>query len=230
MRPTVRSASPSSARSTSRPTATSSTRTRGARPRDGGSTRRSSCSARTASRRRASSSRRTRSPPSATRSRSSCRRRTRSSSRRTRRGARAGCAATSSSASARSAGSIPVEHVVVDLAREGGPANVLVIANETVVGPKLLDRIRERAGQSPASFLILSPQSDAERLAASRRRPAAAPDGRASCAARGSTSTARSRIPIPTRPRCRRCTTSASTRSSSPPSRARSCRAGCAAT
>jgi hypothetical protein len=58
------------------------------------------------------------------------------------------------------AGPIPVEHVVVDMAREGGPVNVLVIANETVVGPKLLDRIRERAKQSDASFLILSPQSD----------------------------------------------------------------------
>ena len=58
------------------------------------------------------------------------------------------------------AGAIPVEHVVVDLTREGGPANVLVIANETVVGAPLLDRIRERAGRSPASFLILSPQSD----------------------------------------------------------------------
>jgi hypothetical protein len=57
-------------------------------------------------------------------------------------------------------GSVPVEHVVVDLAREGGPANVLVIANETVVGAPLLDRIRERAKESPASFLILSPQSD----------------------------------------------------------------------
>ncbi len=58
------------------------------------------------------------------------------------------------------AGEIPVEHVVVDLQREGGPANVLVIANETVVGSPLLDRIRQRARQSPASFLILSPQSD----------------------------------------------------------------------
>jgi hypothetical protein len=58
------------------------------------------------------------------------------------------------------AGSLPVEHVVVDMAREGGPANVLVIANETVVGPKLLDRIRERARQSDAGFLILAPQSD----------------------------------------------------------------------
>jgi hypothetical protein len=59
------------------------------------------------------------------------------------------------------AGEIPVEHVVVDTAREGGPANVLVIANETVVGERLLDRIRDRARHSEASFLILSPQSDA---------------------------------------------------------------------
>jgi hypothetical protein len=58
------------------------------------------------------------------------------------------------------AGEIPVEHVVVDLRPEGGDANVLVIANETVVGAPLLDRIRERARRSPASFLILSPQSD----------------------------------------------------------------------
>ena len=58
------------------------------------------------------------------------------------------------------AGEIPVEHVVVDLEREGGPANVLVIANETVVGAPLLDKIRERARRSPASFLLVSPQSD----------------------------------------------------------------------
>src|SRR5262249_40027371 len=45
-------------------------------------------------------------------------------------------------------GDVPVEHVVVDLASEGGPANVLVIANETVVGTALLDKIRERAKQS----------------------------------------------------------------------------------
>ena len=57
-------------------------------------------------------------------------------------------------------GDVPVEHVVVDLKSEGGPANVLVIANETVVGTPLLDKIRERAKQSPAGFLILSPQSD----------------------------------------------------------------------
>jgi methylmalonyl-CoA mutase cobalamin-binding subunit len=58
------------------------------------------------------------------------------------------------------AGNIPVEHIVVDLESEGDPKNVLVVANETVVGDPLLQRIRERAAQGPASFLIISPQSD----------------------------------------------------------------------
>jgi methylmalonyl-CoA mutase cobalamin-binding subunit len=58
------------------------------------------------------------------------------------------------------AGEAPVEHVVVDLESEGGPKNVLVVANETVVGEPLLERIRERAARGPASFLIVSPQSD----------------------------------------------------------------------
>ncbi|HKH30418.1 MAG TPA: universal stress protein [Gaiellaceae bacterium] len=60
----------------------------------------------------------------------------------------------------KAAGSVPVEHVVVDMQAEGGPANVLVVANETVVGERLLEWIRERARRSPASFLIVSPQSD----------------------------------------------------------------------
>jgi hypothetical protein len=56
---------------------------------------------------------------------------------------------------------IPVEHVVVDLAAEdSGVANVLVLANETVVGQALLDQIRERARSSPATFLLICPQSD----------------------------------------------------------------------
>jgi hypothetical protein len=58
-----------------------------------------------------------------------------------------------------SAGDVPVEHLV---AGPGGPdeKNVLVIANETVVGEPLLAKIRERAAAGPASFLIMSPQSD----------------------------------------------------------------------
>jgi hypothetical protein len=58
------------------------------------------------------------------------------------------------------AGSRPVEHVVVDITAETGQQNVLVIANETVLGKPLLDKIRERAAHGNASFLIISPQSD----------------------------------------------------------------------
>jgi hypothetical protein len=58
------------------------------------------------------------------------------------------------------AGDVPVEHVVVDLTAERGEANVLVVANETVLGRSLLERIRERASRSPASFMIICPQSD----------------------------------------------------------------------
>jgi hypothetical protein len=59
------------------------------------------------------------------------------------------------------AGDVPVEHVVVDVAGEDGAAvNVLVIANETVLGDRLLEKIRERAARGKASFLLVSPQSD----------------------------------------------------------------------
>ena len=58
------------------------------------------------------------------------------------------------------AGGRPVEHVVVDVSGETGQKNVLVIANETVIGKELLDKIRARAQQGQASFLIISPQSD----------------------------------------------------------------------
>jgi hypothetical protein len=62
----------------------------------------------------------------------------------------------------RVAGERPVAHVVADVsAREG--ANVLVVANETVLGEPLLDRIRARAQEGAASFLIVSPQSDPAR-------------------------------------------------------------------
>jgi hypothetical protein len=60
----------------------------------------------------------------------------------------------------KAAGDIPVEHIVVDIQSETGQANVLVVANETLVGETLLDRIRDRARRSPASFLIVAPQSD----------------------------------------------------------------------
>jgi hypothetical protein len=58
------------------------------------------------------------------------------------------------------AGDLPVEHVVVDVRAEGDQANVLVVANETIVGPPLLEKIKERAEQSPATFLLVAPQND----------------------------------------------------------------------
>ncbi|MDX6504798.1 MAG: hypothetical protein QOE29_1923, partial [Gaiellaceae bacterium] len=61
----------------------------------------------------------------------------------------------------RATGTIAVEHLVIaDVREEGGKANVLVLANETVVGEPLLAAIRARAQASPASFVIVSPQSD----------------------------------------------------------------------
>src|ERR687885_1608716 len=45
------------------------------------------------------------------------------------------------------AGDVPVEHVVVDITQETGEKNVLVLANETVLGEHLLQKIRERGAQ-----------------------------------------------------------------------------------
>jgi hypothetical protein len=67
----------------------------------------------------------------------------------------------------RTAQGIPVKHVE---ATDEGATNVLVIANQTVVSPELLDRIRKRAAKSPASFLIVAPQSDEEEHADADRR------------------------------------------------------------
>jgi hypothetical protein len=60
------------------------------------------------------------------------------------------------------AGQIPFEHIVADLDAEHGTANVLVVANQTVLGDALFDKIRERAAAGPASFLIISPQGDSD--------------------------------------------------------------------
>jgi hypothetical protein len=68
------------------------------------------------------------------------------------------------------AGDVPVEHVVAERPAEE-QANVLVVANRTLVGAPLLDRIRSRARQGPASFLVIAPQSHeyAEQREAERR-------------------------------------------------------------
>jgi hypothetical protein len=75
----------------------------------------------------------------------------------------------------RVAGDRPVEHVVVGSAARTR-ANVLVVANETVLGEPLLERIRARARNGEVSFLIVCPQSDpgrAEHPEAERRLRAA---------------------------------------------------------
>jgi hypothetical protein len=62
----------------------------------------------------------------------------------------------------KAAGGRPVEHIVSDVSGRTG-ANVLVVANETVLGEPLLDRIRARAEEGTASFLVVCPQSDPSR-------------------------------------------------------------------
>ena len=60
------------------------------------------------------------------------------------------------------AGDRSVEHIVSDVSGLTG-VNVLVVANETLLGEPLLDRIRSRAEEGTASFLIVCPQSDPSR-------------------------------------------------------------------
>ncbi len=62
---------------------------------------------------------------------------------------------------ARKAVDVPVEHVEVDLSSPRERANVLVIANQTVLGEPLLAAMRERNQMGPVDFTILIP-ADAE--------------------------------------------------------------------
>jgi hypothetical protein len=62
---------------------------------------------------------------------------------------------------ARKAVDVPVDHVEVDLASPRERSHVLVIANQTVLGEPLLEKIRERSQAMPADFTILIP-ADAE--------------------------------------------------------------------
>jgi hypothetical protein len=61
-------------------------------------------------------------------------------------------------------GQVPLKHVTSEVAERTGFRNVLVIANETVLGETLLDRIREQAATGErTTFLLVSPQSDPNR-------------------------------------------------------------------
>jgi hypothetical protein len=61
----------------------------------------------------------------------------------------------------RAAKGVPVQHVIAEDEGAAAEKNVLVLANETILSPELLDRIRARAHQGSASFLIVAPQNDA---------------------------------------------------------------------
>ena len=69
------------------------------------------------------------------------------------------------------AGGLPVDHVVAATAGGDAETNVLIVANQTLLGEPLLAKIRERAAKGRASFLIVAPQSHeyAEQQAAERR-------------------------------------------------------------
>ena len=67
----------------------------------------------------------------------------------------------------------PVEHVVVDIDREGLPFDVtLVVANQTVAGAQLVDRLKSMAGEKPRRFIVTVPQStyDGSSVRAARER------------------------------------------------------------
>jgi hypothetical protein len=58
---------------------------------------------------------------------------------------------------------LPVTHVVVDLAREGLPFDVtLVVANQTVASPELVDRLTALAAEGPRRCIIVIPQDHGE--------------------------------------------------------------------
>jgi hypothetical protein len=58
---------------------------------------------------------------------------------------------------------LPVDHVVVDLATEGLPFDVtLVVANQTVAGSELVERLKALAAEGPRRFIIVVPQDDGD--------------------------------------------------------------------
>jgi hypothetical protein len=68
---------------------------------------------------------------------------------------------------------LPVEHVVVDLENEGLPFDVtLVVANQTVAGAELVQRLEALAAEGPHRFIIVVPQDngDGRAVRAARER------------------------------------------------------------
>jgi hypothetical protein len=66
---------------------------------------------------------------------------------------------------------LPVEHVVVDLQAEGLPFDVtLVVANQTVAAPELVERLKALAAEGPRRFIVIVPQSSTEGYAVREAR------------------------------------------------------------
>jgi hypothetical protein len=68
---------------------------------------------------------------------------------------------------------LPVKHVVVDLARDGLPFDVtLVVANQTVAGGELVQRLETLAEEGPHRFIVVVPQDsgDGRAVRAARER------------------------------------------------------------
>ena len=57
----------------------------------------------------------------------------------------------------------PVEHVVVDLdAERDDTKRTLVVANQTVASPELLDTLKKKASEGPRRFIVIAPQAESE--------------------------------------------------------------------
>jgi hypothetical protein len=55
----------------------------------------------------------------------------------------------------------PVEHVVVDLdAERDDVKRTLVVANQTIHSPELLEALKRKAREEPRRFIVIAPQSD----------------------------------------------------------------------
>ena len=71
----------------------------------------------------------------------------------------------------RSATGIEVNHVLVDIANEGLPFDVtLVVANQTVAGRELVERLKELAGERERRFIVVVPQNSGDGRAVSGAR------------------------------------------------------------
>ena len=66
---------------------------------------------------------------------------------------------------------LPVKHVVVDLEAEGLPFDVtLVVANQTVAAPELVEHLKELAQAGPRRFIVVVPQDHFEGTAVREAR------------------------------------------------------------